>query len=67
MTIPVITLNCDVRCAECGKKSAVAENGLCLPCTTKAIQGKPMKSENGRSVRTRFLDMREKLRTAQGK
>ena len=52
MAIPTFTINLDKKCAECGKGGA-AENGLCLSCTTKTIQGKPMRSAAGRAVAER--------------
>ena len=41
------------RCAECGKKTFVADSGLCLPCTTRAISGLQMKSAIGQAVQKR--------------
>jgi hypothetical protein len=53
MAIPTVTINLDKKCAECGKGGA-AENGICLHCTNKAIQGKRMNSAQGRAVAARF-------------
>jgi len=52
-----ITVDMDKKCAECGKGGAVA-SGLCLNCTSKVIEGKPMKSAIGRAVQARFRDQR---------
>lgn len=49
----VININMDRRCAECGKQAGVAENGLCLGCVSKAVQGKPMRSDVGKAVAAR--------------
>lgn len=54
MTIPTVTIDLDKKCAECGKGGAVA-SGICLECTTKAIQGKPMRSAIGRAVAARWV------------
>jgi hypothetical protein len=54
-----ITINMDKKCVECGKGGA-ADSGICLGCTTKALQGKPMKSPTGRAVAQRFLDMKRR-------
>lgn len=58
-TVPTITIDLDGKCAECRKSgSGVAANGLCLGCTTKAIQGKHMKSPEGRGVAARFNELK---------
>lgn len=62
-SLPTITINLDAKCAECCKIGA-AENGICLGCTTKAIQGRPMKSQIGRAVQIRA---REQLDAARRK
>jgi predicted metal-binding protein len=41
------------KCAECGKTTFVAPNGLCLECTVKAIGGRPMRSTTGKAVSRR--------------
>ena len=33
----MITVNLDVKCLRCGKKGAM-QNGICMPCMTKAIK-----------------------------
>ena len=48
-----ITINYDKKCIECGKKGAL-ENGLCLNCTSKALEGKPMKTRVGQSISKKF-------------
>jgi len=48
-----ITINMDKTCAECGQKGAVP-SGLCLSCTTKAMQNRAMRSEAGKLVAERF-------------
>lgn len=50
-----ITIDLDKKCVECGKGGA-AQSGICLGCTTKMIQGKPMKSEIGRAMQQRFRE-----------
>lgn len=58
-TVPTINISFDKKCAECGSsKSGVAENGLCLGCTTKAIKGKRMKSAQGAAVAQRMHDLK---------
>jgi hypothetical protein len=49
-----LTIDTDKRCAECGKPGATG-SGICLVCATKAIEGKPMRSPEGRSVQRRFI------------
>lgn len=56
--IPTFTIDLDKKCAECGKGGA-AESGICLACATKAIQGKPMRSEVGRAVQRRFRSFKK--------
>src|SRR5216684_3368362 len=53
---PTITINLDKKCAECGK-GGVAESGICLDCTRKAIEDKPMRSAAGRIVQARARAM----------
>lgn len=60
MTIPTITIQMDKQCAECKKTTGVAANSLCLQCTTKAIQGKRMKSAQGAAVAARFDDLKRR-------
>jgi hypothetical protein len=48
-------INMDKKCVECGKGGA-AGSGLCMPCATKAIVGKVMKSPEGRAVQARIRD-----------
>jgi len=52
MSVPTITINMDIKCAECGKGGA-AESGICMSCTLKAMRDKPMKSAIGRAVQAR--------------
>lgn len=50
---PVITIDLDKKCAECGKAGA-ADNLLCLKCTSKAaFQNVPLKSAQAKAVRER--------------
>lgn len=53
MTTMTITVDMGKKCAECGKGGAVA-NGLCLSCTSNAMQGRRMKSQIGKAVQLRF-------------
>lgn len=48
-----ITIDPNKKCAECGNGGAT-DSGICLPCATKAIQGKPMRSTVGKMVQQRF-------------
>ena len=66
MAIPTFTINLDKKCAECGSdKAGVADNGLCLGCTTKALRGfKKMKSAQGRAVAARFVELAHNARRA---
>lgn len=66
MSIPMITINLDKKCAECGKGGAVG-NGICLCCTNKAIMGKPMKSLTGRAVQARWKDQARQLKAELGR
>lgn len=60
-TVPTITIDLNKKCAECGSnKAGVAENGLCLQCTSKAVQGKRMLSAAGRAVAARFDDLKRR-------
>lgn len=52
-----ITIDLDKKCAECGGKGA-HPSGLCSACTTKAIQRRTMKSQEGRAVQKRWLAQR---------
>lgn len=47
--IPTITIEMGKICPECGKGGA-ANNGLCMGCTLRAMQGKPMRTKHGRNV-----------------
>lgn len=53
--IPIITIDLDKKCHECGKGGA-AESGICINCVTKTIQQKPMNSAAGRAVQKRWLE-----------
>jgi hypothetical protein len=53
--IPTITINLDAKCVEC-RKSGAAQSGICLSCTTRAIQGRAMKTDVGRAVAARFKE-----------
>lgn len=56
MTSLHITIDMDRKCAECGKGGAVG-NGLCLKCTTRAFNPKPMKTAVGRAVQANIKRM----------
>jgi hypothetical protein len=63
MSNTTITIDLEKTCAECRKKGAgVADNGLCLGCTTKAIKGKAMRSAQGAAVAARFDDLKRNQR-----
>ncbi len=53
--IPTITIDLEKPCAECWQKGA-APSGLCMKCTTKAIEGRPMKSVVGQAVAVRWRE-----------
>ena len=59
--IPTIVLDYNKKCAECGKGYA-AQNGLCLPCVSKAMKGKKMRSAQGAVVAQRFYELKQKFR-----
>jgi len=61
-TIPTITINMDKECAECGKGGA-ADSGICLHCTSRAITGRVMKSQEAKAVQQHFFSLKEKLRS----
>ena len=48
-----IVIDMDSKCHECGKGGA-AQSGVCLACTTKALSGKPMKSQRGQMLQARL-------------
>jgi len=50
----MLTIDMDKRCAECGKPGATG-SGICLPCATKAMSGKPMRSPAGQVVQRRIM------------
>ena len=52
-----LTIDMDKRCAECGKPGATG-SGICLPCATKAMSGKAMRSPAGKAVQRRFAEQR---------
>lgn len=55
-----VTIDMDKKCLECGKGGAVP-NGLCLKCTTKAMNpAAKMKTSVGRAVQTRWQSQRPK-------
>jgi hypothetical protein len=56
MTLTV-TIDMDRKCAECGKGGAV-DSGICMRCTLKAAQVKPMKSPEGKAVQKRWMEMK---------
>lgn len=58
-SIPTFTINLDKKCAEC-RQGGVADNGLCLKCTTRAISGRVMKTSIGKAVQQRFFAERQK-------
>lgn len=58
MATPTITVDMNKKCEECGRGGAVA-SGICISCTTRAIQRKPMKSGAGKAVQARFLAMKK--------
>ena len=60
---PTITIDMDRKCEECREGGAVA-SGLCLSCTSRAMNGKPMKTETGRLVQLRFNNLRRDGRRA---
>lgn len=56
--MPTITVDMNARCAEC-RKAGRCDNGLCMPCTTKAMdQTVRFRSAEGRAVQARWQNMR---------
>lgn len=55
MTVTTITIDMDKKCAECGKPGAV-DNGLCMNCTTRALEGQTMRSVRGKAVQASILE-----------
>ena len=49
-----ITIDMDRRCAECHKGGAT-QNGLCLRCITRAVEGRVMRTRVGIEVQKRIL------------
>jgi hypothetical protein len=61
-----ITINMDRLCPECGKGGA-CDNGICLGCTTKAMNPKAkMRSAAGRAVQERSNATFARIRTGDG-
>jgi hypothetical protein len=56
-----VTGDLDRKCAECGSSGA-ADNGLCLRCTTRVIQGQPMRSAPGQAVADNFAAQQQRYR-----
>ena len=52
-----LTIDMDKPCAECRQPGRTG-SGLCLGCALKAIEGKPMKSAEGKAVARRFEESR---------
>lgn len=46
---PTITIHDGVACGECGRSGAT-DSGICLPCITKAIGGKRLRTARGRAA-----------------
>jgi hypothetical protein len=59
MNTPTIRINLDAKCDECGKDGR-APNGLCLSCTTRALQDKRMLSSAGQVAQ---MHIRDKLKS----
>jgi len=47
-----ITIEMDKKCSECRKGGATG-SGICLSCASRAVQGKPMKSPEGKAAQKR--------------
>lgn len=60
-----VNINMDKKCLECSKGGAT-DSGICLPCITKAIRGKPMKSVQGRSAAQRMRAAIDRARKGAG-
>ncbi len=56
-----IRINIDTgkRCIECGKTGTVNDSPICMTCMTRAISGKPMRSEFGKAYAQRIKANRE--------
>lgn len=53
MTNFTIVIDQNKKCIECNKGGAT-NNGLCLNCINKAIEGKPMKTKVGQTLLKKF-------------
>ena len=60
-----LTIDMDKRCAECWKPGATG-SGICLPCATKAMSGKPMRSPQGQALARRFSEQHRPNMKAEG-
>ena len=53
MKVPLLEIDYDKKCAECGNEGATP-SGICLGCVTKAMDDRPMKSAEGKAVQERI-------------
>lgn len=52
-----IDIDLDAKCDECGEGGAVGGGRLCLGCISKAVEGKPMRSERGKAYAHRVRSL----------
>jgi len=65
MTTHTINIKYGERCPECRKDSGLCDNGICMGCTTKAMNPKAkMKSDAGRAVQAHITRHFDGLRKA---
>lgn len=57
MSEVILTINMATKCVECSKLGATP-SGVCIKCALKAMDGKEMKSRQGKIVAERYAVMR---------
>lgn len=50
---PEIVIDMDKKCIECARGGAT-QSGVCMSCILRAVQGKPMRSDRGRTIARNF-------------
>lgn len=53
MSAVTLTINLNIKCAECRNGGAM-DSGICMACAAKVMQGKAMKSAEGKAVQARL-------------
>jgi hypothetical protein len=56
-----ISIDMDKKCGECGKGGAT-QNGLCLDCVTRVVEGKPMRSAMGKRYQAYWAAKKKEIK-----